>query len=109
MDSGWCTGLNDSMNANQLTNTYSENIHFIQVNGFRLKNIGNYLEKIAKSTSKATIDLVSQIGSEQYARKYAEELCKLMPFQDGKLMRSYLLDTPKLTATADEKKADSTK
>ena len=42
MDSGWPTGLNDSLKLSQLNNAYSDNINFIQVNGFRLKNIGNY-------------------------------------------------------------------
>ena len=95
MDGGWFTGFEESMKASILTNSYSDNIRFIKANGFPLKPVGNYMKKIAKDAAKCTLDLVAQIGSEMYARRWAELLCELMPFQDGNLMRSYLLEPKK--------------
>ena len=96
MDGGWFTGFEESMKASILTNSYSDNIRFIKANGFTLKGVGNYLKKISKDAAKCTLDLVAQIGSEMYARRWAEMLCELMPFQDGNLMRSYLLEPRKV-------------
>ena len=95
MDGGWFTGFKESMKATMLTNSYSDNIRFIKANGFPLKAVGNYMKKTAKAAAKCTLDLVAQIGSEMYARRWAELLCELMPFQDGNLMRSYLLEPKK--------------
>ncbi len=59
MDGGWYTGLDESMKASVLTNSYSDNIRFIKVNGFQLKPVGNYFKRIAKDAAKATLDLLA--------------------------------------------------